>query len=529
MPSSSSAVATTGDLRGRLLWLTLFRTVATTLLLVALAFRFGSRSGAVELGNAEYASFIVIGTVYLLTLGTGLVLRRGAGTVALAWAQIAFDLALAVSVVLLSGGSDSPFIVVFLLAIVGASALLGRRGAGVAAVGSAIAYVAVALLDLAGPGRRPSVAQLALEIGTQLLAQGLIALLSGYVAEQLSKTGGRLSERERDLRELTALQNRIVGAIPSGLVTCDPGGRVTYVNPAARAILGLADRPSAELTVDELMPGVLQLRTGRRSELTVKTPRGERSLGLSMTPLEGPDGVLIVFQDLTELRRAERELDRLDRLASLGRLSAQLAHEVRNPLASMRGAAQLLVGDTSGTPQERMARLIVTEADRLSGLVDGYLRLARPPPPERVHSRVDRIAAETVEVMRADPSASAVALDEQLEPVEAWFDVDQLKQVLFNLLRNALAAAGRGGQVRVETRRLGDQAELRVWDSAGSIHADDIARLFEPFFSRQEGGTGLGLSTVQSIVHAHHGTIDVESAPGKGTTFTIRLPTSHGA
>jgi two-component system sensor histidine kinase PilS (NtrC family) len=507
--------------------LTLFRTVATTLLLVVLAVRFSAKDRPSEIGTAEFASFAIIGTVYLLTLGTGLVLRRGMGTRFLAWAQIAFDLALASSVVVLSGGTESPFTVLFLLAIVGASVLLGRRGAAVAAGGSALAYTSVVVVSAISAGR--SLGQIALETATQLLAQFLIAFLSGYVAEQLSKAGGRLSARESELQLLTELQNRIVDAMPSGLVTCEKDGRVTFVNPAGQAILGLSASPR-NLTIDALMPGALRLRPARRAELTVQTPRGERTLGLSLTPLEGVEqSSLIVFQDLTELRRMQQELDRLDRLAELGRLSAQLAHEVRNPLASMRGAAQLLAGDTTGTPLERMARLIVTEADRLSGLVDGYLRLARPPPPERTLARLDLVARDTVEMLRSDPAPGGLAVEEELEAAEAMIDPDQVKQVLLNLLRNAVTAARPSGRVAVRVRPEPEQAVLEVWDSAGAIAPADLPRLFEPFFSRREGGTGLGLSTVKAIVHAHDGTITVASEPANGTTFTVRFPKHPGA
>ncbi|MEW5742221.1 MAG: ATP-binding protein [Myxococcota bacterium] len=501
--------------------------MATTLFLVVLAFRFDSRDPQTELSASEMASFAIIATVYVLTLGTGLVLRRGVGTRALAWAQIGFDLALAAAVVLVSGGTDSPFTVLFLLAIVGGSVLLGVLGARVAAVGSALAYVGVLGFQLRGG--RGLAGPLVLNASTQLLAQLLIALLSGYVAEQLSRAGGRLSDRERDLRRLTELQNRIVGAMPSGLVTCEANGRVTYVNPAARSMLGLSS-VEQDLGIERLMPGVLKLRPGRRSELSVQTPRGERTLGLSVTPLaDESQSSLIVFQDLTELRRLEGELDRLDRLADLGRMSAQLAHEVRNPLASMRGAAQLLAGDLTQTPQERLARLIVTEADRLSGLVEGYLRLARPPPPDLAVRRVDLIAAETVEMLRADPAFRSTGIEEVLSEASARVDQDQLKQVLINLLRNAAAAAGEDGRVRVRVAPDQQGARLEVWDSAGAISPEDLPRIFEPFFTRRAGGTGLGLSTVKAIVYAHGGTIDVTSTPAAGTTFSVRLPANPGA
>lgn len=524
MPSSSGLEET--DLRPRLLWLTVFRTVATTLLLVVLAVRYGPNRPGEVLGLQEQLSFAIIGTVYLLTLGTGVQLRRGARVRPLAWAHVVFDLALAASVVLLSGGAESPFAVVFLLAIVGASVLLGRRGAAAAAVGSSLAYAAVVVIPAVLGRVITSPMQLVVDVVAQLVAQFLIAFLSGYLAEQLSRTGGRLTAREGELRQLTELQNRIVGAMPSGLVTCEADGRVTFVNPAARVILGLPDVPG-ELTIDTLLPGARRLRGTRRSELAVPTPRGERVLGLSLTPLDEVGGnSLVVFQDLTELRRMQQELERLDQLAALGRVTAQLAHEVRNPLASMRGAAQLLASDAAGATQERMARLIIKEADRLSNLVEDYLRLARPPPPNRTACRVDQVAAEVVQMLRADETTAA-PIEEELAEAEAFVDVDQLKQVLLNLLRNAIAAAP-GGRVAVRVRPGATGAELEVWDSAGSIPPDDLPRLFEPFFTRRQGGTGLGLSTVSAIVHAHGGSLEVTSSPDRGTSFVVRLKAAPG-
>ena len=204
--------------------------------------------------------------------------------------------------------------------------------------------------------------------------------------------------------------------MPSGLITCDAQGLVSFANPAAETILGITNEGSMRhRNIDELLPGAKELIAGRRSELRAETPRGARNLGLSITPLSNAEGLLIVFQDLTELRRIERELDSIDHLANMGRLSAQLAHEIRNPLAAMRGSAQMLVGDAAGAQGERLASLILREADRLADLVEGYLKLARPPPPQLVSTRVDLVVRETLELLRADPAFAGVQVDENLE------------------------------------------------------------------------------------------------------------------
>lgn len=477
---------------------------------------------------ADVASFVIIGGVYLATLATALSLRGGRLRTRLVWSQVVLDIALASSVVVLTGGLESPFNFIYSIAIIGGAVLLGRRGALVSAGLSLVAFAASVAAAPATSAQHYSTSRLLIEGSTQVVAQLLVAVLAGQLAEQLLRKSGQLTDRERDLRELTALQNRIVAAMPSGLLTCDSARQVTFINPAGAAILGLAGAVARGVSLDQLMPGVLAVRGARRAELQVPTPLGERTLGLSVVELEAGQGsFLVVFQDLTQVRRLESELERIDHLAQLGSMSAQLAHEVRNPLAAMRGSAQLMAEDAAGTSQERLARLILRECDRLGALVEGYLTLARPPPPTLAPVRLDELVAETVEMLRADPAQSRLTIEMALAPVNASIDPGQFKQVLINLLRNAAAATGGTGAVRVSVREDGGPV-VEVWDDAGALAEEDRERIFEPFFSRQSGGTGLGLSTVKSIVHAHGGTIGVTSRPDAGTTFSIRLGGSSG-
>jgi two-component system sensor histidine kinase PilS (NtrC family) len=244
-------------------------------------------------------------------------------------------------------------------------------------------------------------------------------------------------------------------------------------------------------------------------------------------PLEGATSAarLIIFQDLTALRRTEDELRRADRLAALGSLAAQLAHEIRNPLAAMRGSAQMLAQDAAGNAgNERLTAILLRESDRLSRLVEDFLRFARPPPPQRQPVALEALVSETVEMLRADPLGRGVQVVQELTPVQAQVDPDQIRQVLLNLLRNAFQAAGPGGRVRVSLD-VGPDGEpsLRVWDSAGAIPEEHLGRIFEPFFTTRCGGTGLGLSSAHSIVRAPGGRIQVHSAPQVGTEFMVAL------
>lgn len=537
MPSSSSAVARARAdeaerLRARLVWLVLFRTVAASLSLVITVGRLLLQP-LEEPSRADTLSLSVIVAAYISTVVVGIRLRREQAGRLDAWVQVLGDVAIATGLVYLSGGSDSPLTFLYSLAVIGAAVVLDWRGAlwvaGAAAVCFAGLVVMQRLSDVAPLGPLlPSRGFFVL--GSNLLALALIAVLAGYLSRQLSATGGALSAREADLRRLGGLQQQILSSMPSGLITCDGQKRVTYVNAAARGILQLEDEVGAGQPLESLLPGVSGLAPrSSRGELVVGTDGGRRRiiLGLSVTPLEGEQGaLLIVFQDLTELRRMEEDLERSDRLASLGALSAQLAHELRNPLAAMRGSAQLLAQECSrDVVVVKLTNILVRESDRLARLVEDFLRFARPPEPVRREVPLDALLAETVDMLRADPLARDVRVEVSAqERLTAAVDPDQLRQVLINLVRNGFQAAGPKGEVKVGLARSEKEAQIRVWDSAGSITEEMMGHLFEPFFTTRDGGTGLGLSTAHSIVRAHGGSIRVRSDPAEGTEFVVGLP-----
>jgi two-component system sensor histidine kinase PilS (NtrC family) len=525
--SAADAPDAGSSLRPRLVWVTAFRTAAATLLLAVYGVRLLSRPVTEAIAGEDLLSLWLVGSIYVVVLVQALFLRDSKPGLRSALVHVAGDVAISTVLVFLTGGPESPFTFAYLLSVVGAAILLGQWGALVAAAACSASFLVLTAAISSGtirtfvPVGALSVGRLAFLCTSNVLAQFLTAMLAGFLARQLTTTGGRLSARERDLRELTRLQQQILAAMPSGLLTCDVEGRITYVNRAGQQILGLEVNATPG-NVEELIPGVRTLFTGRpRSEVTVTTPIGRRILGLTVSALSTPPSpLLVVFQDLTDLRRAEQELRRADRLAELGALSAQLAHEIRNPLAAMRGSAQLLSPGADAESQ-RLVGILTREADRLGELVTDFLVFARPPAPVRQTCDLDELVRQTLELLSSDPLASGVEIDVAHGGLHAEVDPDQVRQVLLNLLRNAMAAAGRGGRVRTFFSRVDGEVRIHVWDSGGSIATADLPHIFEPFFTKRPGGTGLGLSTVHSIVRAHGGQIEVSSSPGGGTEFVV--------
>lgn len=526
-----AAVAEERDphLRVKLVWLTVFRTVAVTLLLMVVAWRLLSRAPVAELTTEDSITFAVIAVVFFLNLVHGLVLRRGDVGPRAAYVQVLGDVVLATGLIYLTGGADSPFTFVYSLAIIAGATILFQRGAAVAAASSASAFTVLLLLIQWG-GVRPPVggeslapSKLVFAIASNVLAQVLVAVLASYLTRELRLTGRQLFAREVEVQQLERLQTQIMASMPSGLITCSSTGEVTFINRAGMTILGVDDSVLGR-PVGQVVPGADGTSFGRRTELHLSRDGRDLIIGATSVPLDRPaSGTLLVFQDLTDLRRTEELLRRTDRLAELGAMAATLAHEIRNPLAAMRGAAQMLAGENGSDTSRTLTEILMKETDRLSSLVRDFLLFARPAAPQRNPVDLDQLARDLAAMVQSDPLSRGVEIDVQAKPAPAFADADQLRQVVLNLLRNALVAAGPGGRVKVATDVREGRPSISVWDSAGAIPPENLKKIFDPFFTTREGGTGLGLSTAHSIVGAHGGVIDVTSSPRDGTQFVVTL------
>ncbi|HEX9576819.1 MAG TPA: ATP-binding protein [Myxococcales bacterium] len=509
------------DLYRKLLLLTGIRLLVGTALLVATAFLTLNPEAEGFPRRVEAFLYAIIGIIYLGSLVAGWFLRSGRYLSAVAHVQIAGDVVVATGLVYLTGGAESFFTILYPLAIVSAALGLSRRGAMLGAALSAVAFCALAIgvergllpPPLAHLDRPPlATPKLALTIAANLCAFLLTAMLSAHLAEALR--GAR-----KELAGLEALHRNIVESVASGIVTTDAEGRITYLNPAFAELTGLTfDSIRGKLLI-ERFPEFDRVGNG---EARV----AGRVVSYAVSPFEAEGGGnVVVVQDLTELRRMEEEVRRADRLAALGKMSAGLAHEIRNPLASMCGSIALLGKQPGlGEKERKLLTIVSREGERLEALVRDFLAFARPSQPQIQEIQATQLVEETLDVFRQDAAARELRVSVEIEPgVRVLADPGQLRQVLWNLLSNAADAAGRGGSVRTRVRRIEGMAVLEVEDSGPGIAGEDLQRIFDPFFTTKESGTGLGLAIVHRIVEAHGGQLAVQSVPGR-TLFSVAMP-----
>lgn len=465
--------------------------------------------------------------------------------------QFVVDIILATWLVWSTDVIHSPYIALYIVIIAASSLFLGPRDAIIISLACAVAFTASALAVLTGfsqPATRDLLqagsAQTIQSIGLFDVAFLVVGLLSARLAERQSRSDVRLRAATQSLATFRALHERIVQSIRSGLVTTDLQGRIYTFNAAAEEITGYKESDvrgqDASIffgEIKKIIPNSIEsTRPGEtcpRFEADCLTADGLRlRLGFSVSPLfsETGDttGTVITFQDLTHIRTLEETSRRQDRLAAIGRMAASIAHEIRNPLAAMRGSIQMLRADMEGdSAQTELMEIILRESDRLNRIISDFLSYARPR--SIIQSKVDlgELLKQTFTLLRhsAEINGSHVIREEvPATPLLISADSEQLQQVFWNLARNALQAMPGGGtlEAKVETNSS-NRLRIAFSDTGRGMSQEQVERLFEPF-SSTTGGTGLGLSIVYQIIRDHGGTINVRSREGEGTTITIDLP-----
>ena len=541
------------EFAGRIRWMMILRlTVATVILLVSVLLQL--REGAGFFSTPMRGLYLFAGLAYLLSIVYAAIARQVRDQVRFAIVQFAGDLILLSGIVLITGGAASPFIILYFLIIIGAGILFYRAGSLVAAGASAVLYgvaVAAPLLPRVAAFIDPDGATLAMSraaIGYRhLLAVFsffLVAFLASHLAESLRRMGEELSITSASLEELERRSEHILQSIASGLVTIDLDGRITYCNRAAERIAQVqapAVIGRAFADVFELTPGSDPWRDQRmlqgpplRVEGRMAGRGGDLLLGMTFSPLfadrGGMSGVICAFQDLTRIRQMEAQVRRSDRLAAIGELAAGMAHEIRNPLASLSGSIAMLREGLhlEGTDRELMD-VVTSEISRLDALISDFLGFASPRELVARQTDIGMLARETAILLRQSRQGSwRIEIAERGErPVMAEVDPKLLRQVFWNLSLNAIEAMPAGGLLEIEVAVADGMVTVAFADHGGGIPPAAMSKIFTPFFSTKERGTGLGLAIVFKIVEAHQGRIDVESAHGSGTTVRVRFPVNQ--
>lgn len=470
-----------------------------------------------------------------------------------AWVVVVADVALALGIMHYSGGVGGQFTTVYCLTIAAAAFLLAMPGGLGAALMSSVCFVGYQILEAQGVVVPP---------GRELYAQGrasgvidaymhtsmflLVGTVGGYLADRIRHKGRALRHAETALEQLRVDTNYILENMSSGVLVIDSVCRVVTMNVAAEMILEIVKDDVLGRHVDEalgrrvpdlaheLVQSLSMERGKRRHEIAAHTRDGQhRPLGISISLLtDGADrrrGVIAVFQDLTEVHEMRERIRKADRLAAIGELSAGIAHELRNPLASISGSIEMLHTELKLDGENgRLMELIMRESDRLDRIISDFLDFAKIRQPKKLPARLDKCLSETMVLLKKNAEKSAgiaIRLECAEDMPQVYMDDEQMRQVFMNLAINSCEAMEKGGTLDVVAGPTGG-GEVRVafCDNGPGIDPEGMERLFEPFFTSKEGGTGLGLAIANKIVEAHGGAIEYRNREKGGAVFTITLP-----
>lgn len=453
--------------------------------------------------------------------------------------QVLTDLVMVTLVVHETGGWDSSLNFLYPLVIIVAGILLPRAWAHLVAALAFILYGTVLELNYYGIVRsycitHPEPKALQGIIFVNLFAFLAVAYLASLLVTKLRQARVQLQDASGALEDLQILHENIIQSISSGLITTGLDGRVTLANSAAQKLMErtpdqVLGRPIAELFLDALP----NAESRSHAEVRFHTAGAFRKTArVRVAALDVPErgtlGYVYALDDLTEIRRLEREVRMQDRLAAVGRLAAAIAHEIRNPLTSIAGSVSMLsvVPDLSDE-HRRLLDIVTRESQRLNGIITDFLAYSRG---KQYHfNKVDlvQLLEDTFTLIRHRMTTenTGIAIEIRYAASQAWVlgDGDKIKQVFWNIAENAVRAMKDGGTLKVSTERLGDEWQISFSDTGTGMTPQQTEKIFEPFQSSFEGGTGLGLAVVYQIMQAHEGRVWARSKPGLGTTFVLRL------
>jgi len=474
--------------------------------------------------------------------------------------QVGVDVLLVSALVHLTGGVNSVYSFLFPMLIVEATIVFYSRGAMVITVAATLMFVLVVvggwvrfippIMDQPAQPWNASARELAQYLMLNLGGQICIAILSAFLAEQLRSADQRVLEQRRTIRDMVRLNESVLQSLQTGLLTVDSNGHIMSANRAATQLLGRSQNQLSALAWNDVLPFIdLPGPAGAPQRIRTTLPPTQKEgsptpVELRISPLwdrtSRRSGSLLLLEDLSEISSMEDRVKRAEQMAVLGRLSAGIAHEIRNPLASVSGSLELLRDSPELAEEDlRLIDIAVREVDRLATLVTNLLEYARPRPLVRMKLDMMELAREVASAYAQDPAFAKLDVHITGPAGGCLVDADaaQLRQVLWNLYRNAAEvtlgvknAENAKGSFEVHVERCADDdppgLTVTVTDHGAGIPAEDQSHIFEPFFTTKDGGTGLGLAIVHRIVEDHDGTIEVESPlpDGPGTRFGLWLP-----
>ncbi len=521
-------------------------------------------------GNPNPASFKYFGFVIILWYVLGLFYliyyQLSQDYLLQAYLQIFSDIAIITAILHLTGDLESNYLSLYLVVIILSSTLLPRGRvfavAGLSFIGMGgvleLAYLPIILPDLAAhyPTLRylmtssplsVDLRTLQVKIGASFFAFFAVAFLSGRLAEKLRKVGAELRDKSGQVASLQAKTENILESMRDGLVSTNLEGVISDLNGSGAAILGLKPEELRGRLIQSLFP---ELKTGSlsnhvayafptRQEVVYWTPQAERRiLGISVSPLVVPEagsvGFVYNFQDLTEEKRRDAEYRTKDRMATLGRMAAGIAHEIRNPLASITGSAKLLQSISSlDDDQSKLIEIVSSESKRLDKLVSDFLVYCRDQRHEPRQVDIVNVIEETLVLLSHHPLFGPnIRVERRLPagPLTIWADADKLRQVFWNISDNALKAMPQGGALTVQVEVSGAKmVRVSLSDTGVGFTEQQLEKVFEPFQPGFTGGTGLGLAIVYQIMQGLQGTIQVESKLGRGARFVLEFPRQPAA
>jgi two-component system sensor histidine kinase PilS (NtrC family) len=542
------------DLRRKLFLLIAIRVGISTLLLGSAVFVQITAPGTFP----GEPLFLLIGLSYGLNILWTLTLKWTERFRGIVDVQLACDALTVTGFIAVTGGITSYFAALYVLPIAAASSVQFRRGGMMIATLSALLYVGIVLVQyyglapllgyrfLSNESILPPPRIIAYTTGLNVFLFFSIAFLSGSLADRLQRAGARLERASSEIADLQAFNQHVIDSLASGLATTDHLGRIITFNRAAEAITGY----SALSVVGRRIEDVLELPPsvaseliklagpgrGRRVESPFLTGDGRHiELGYTATQLWTPGGnagLLFAFQDVTDIKKLERDARLKQRLAAVGEMAAGIAHEIRNPLASMSGSIQILRQELPLTDEQaQLMDIVLRESERLNDTIRSFLAYARPQRFSIARLDVCRVLNDTAVLLRNSSDVlEGHIIDVRVPSSEVAFEADenQIKQIVWNLATNGLKAMRSGGRLTLGARvdREGGQecVVLEVADEGVGIPAEELDAIFQPFRGNFAKGTGLGLSIVHRIVSDYSGEIQVSSTPGEGTTVNVRLP-----